>query len=289
MAFLVPASEVNRLRERGRSLANQQRPKSTSASKQRKASDVNRRGGGGGGGVAKRKLAVLIVGASGRTGSACIRGLVKHPDRPHVHAFCRNPAKLESKERDVCASVIAGDMRCRSYLATALAVTQANVVILNADEQQEEEETGVRTVAAHALVNVLMGNRYTGVRLIVVSSANVLRTDSGHQRWAISRLVKYKLRGHVPTKDYREQEHVIERNALIRIRSTVVRPTIVSEISSSTTNGMYAISFSSNEKAPTTTIHPNDLGNWIAQEAITGKNQGCVINLTSARFRQHKT
>ncbi|KAL7577738.1 hypothetical protein ACA910_010502 [Epithemia clementina (nom. ined.)] len=327
MALLVPASKLHQLRERGRALlhdnSEQQKKKKKRKSQSSSSSLSSNKGCSS---SSSSSCSVLIVGASGTTGSACIRQLAKLRERSgsdtnkhdqqaslEIHAFCRNPAKLEPFERAVCSSVIAGDMRCRFYLAAALEVTHANVVILSVDDnhdeqsvllqqqqqqqqqhhQQQEGSTNIRTAAGTALANVLSEPRFSDVRVIVVSSATVLCAECMYPR-GISNLMQYRFRP--VAKDYRGQELAFQTKPMIQTRTTIVRPTnIVSNNKSAKGNVVsFGVSSSSSSsspschaKAPSPTIHRNDLAAWIAQEAVTGSHCGCVMGLTSVAQSRH--
>ena len=50
-------------------------------------------------GIPESTTSVLVIGATGRLGRTLIQQLANHPNRPKIHAFCRNPSLLVEETR----------------------------------------------------------------------------------------------------------------------------------------------------------------------------------------------
>ena len=223
----------------------------------------------------QQKKSILVLGATGGTGLESIRQLAKHPSKPQIHAFCRNPSKLADTDQALCDSVIAGDARQSKDLQQALQQTAANVVIVSIGNGESVAKTDIRTASAEALATVLKLPDFKHVRTVVVSS-----TGAGTSRivvgMGIGKLISFHLR-HV-LKDHTGQEAAFFS---LRNRTTVVRATALTD-DAPTGKLVY---FGDMEKSPTIKTDRADLAAWIVEEICGGTKPvgGRVVNVTSTK------
>jgi putative NADH-flavin reductase len=64
--------------------------------------------------------AVLVIGATGRTGLECICHFANHQTNPAAHAFFRDADKLNDKDKALCTSIVQGDAFSPKDLERAL-------------------------------------------------------------------------------------------------------------------------------------------------------------------------
>ena len=118
---------------------------------------------------------VLILGATGRTGSAIIRQLSSSNDssafRPAIHAFCRNKNKLAAEDAAKCTHIWEGDARKAQDLERVLVQSGADTVIVAVGNGDSVAKSDLRAANAQALASVLESNpSLDHVRVLVVSS-----------------------------------------------------------------------------------------------------------------------
>ncbi len=219
---------------------------------------------------------ILIVGATGRTGIACLSQLARLPieSRPSIHAFCRNKSKLSEDNSALCKSITEGDARSANDLESALQVSKADVVILSVGNGDSVAKSDIRTANAKAIVDVLQSKpQYHHVRVIAVSS-----TGAGGSRikvgMGIGKLIERHLR-HV-LHDHDGQELAL---ASICDRLTVVRPTALTDDSPTG----HLVEFGDVVKSPTIKTDRADLASWIVEEALSGNHAGVFVNVTSVK------
>jgi len=219
---------------------------------------------------------ILLVGATGRTGIACISKFASLPkaSRPTIHAFCRNKNKLSPQNSALCDSIIEGDAREPDDLERALIASKADVVILMVGNGDDVSKSDIRTTNAKSLVHVLQSKpQYHHVRVIAISS-----TGAGGSKinvgMGIGTFIEYFLR-HV-LEDHNGQELALEN---IHDRTTVVRPTALTD-NASTGN---LVEFDDTAKSPTTKTDRADLASWIVDESLLGKHNGKFVNITGVK------
>ena len=224
----------------------------------------------------QQKQSILILGATGGTGLECIRQLAKHPSKPRIHSFCRNPSKLEESTKALCDSVIQGDARESKDLQQALEQTAANVVIVSIGTGPSPVKTDVRTASAQALATVMKLPNFEHVRAVVVSSigAGTSRIIVG---MGMGQLLSFYLRHAL--KDHTGQEAAFDS---LHDRTTVVRATGLTD---GAPTGQKLVEFGDTEKSPTAKTDRADLAAWIVQEICDGTKPvgGRIVNVTSAK------
>ena len=78
------------------------------------------------------KPCTLVIGATGRTGLACIRRFARFDKgKPEVHAFCRDASQLSKSDKIHCESVIEGDATDANDIKRALKQSKANTAAAN--------------------------------------------------------------------------------------------------------------------------------------------------------------
>ena len=98
---------------------------------------------------------ILVLGATGRSGLAIIHELSNDSSKPQIHAFCRNPEKLNDNDKSLCTSIIKGNAKSAADIERALEETKADVVIVSLGNGDNVSKSDIRTVSAEALVNVM--------------------------------------------------------------------------------------------------------------------------------------
>jgi hypothetical protein len=213
--------------------------------------------------------AVLIIGASGRTGVNLVQQFSKNQQtsesKPKLFAFCRSPSKLDSETKANCDGVIQGNARDPKDLKHALRVSKANLVVVSVGNSDNIKKTDIRTASAKALVRVLEQPEFHGVHVLVVSS-----TGAGGNRiivgFGIGRMIEFHLR-HI-LKDHDGQEAAFLASDDVKGRTMIVRPTALAE---NKPTGNVAF-FGDLEKPPTIETDRKDLTEWLVKEAIYGSS-----------------
>ena len=223
--------------------------------------------------MTNKQTSILILGATGLTGLACIQKLSDHPSKPQIHAFCRSQSKL-GKHRDLCTSVVQGDARKPEDIRSALEQTNANWIVVAVGNGNDVSKSDIRTVSGQAIAKVLTQDPAFGrIRTVVVSS-----NGAGGSKiivgLGIGSLISFHLR-HV-MKDHTGQEAAFKP---IQSRTIIVRPT------SLTTNAPTGklVEFGDKEKGPSIHTDRSDLAEWISQAILNGKDHTKVVNLTGVR------
>ena len=222
----------------------------------------------------KEQASILVLGATGATGLACIEKLAKQTPRPTIHAFCRNKTKLDSKTSALCKSVFQGDARKSSDIARALRQTNANWVLVAVGQGNDlSSKNDIRTLSAKAIADALRSNpSLESVRIVVVSSNGAGRSKIV-VGMGLGSLISFHLR-HV-LKDHTGQEAAL---AALQDRTIVVRPT---SLTSDAPTGKL-VEFGDTVKGPSIHTDRADLAEWVAA-AIVSDMEPCVVNLTGVK------
>lgn len=218
------------------------------------------------------KKSILIIGASGRLGLECLKVLKQRPEKPAVHAFARDPTKLQGNDAVGYDSIVQGDARSAKDLERALIETKADVVIVSIGNGDSVKKSDVRTANAQALAMVLAKSKFSQVRVEVVSS-----TGAGSSRivvgMGIGMFIEHHL--HHVLVDHTGQEKAMEP---FLHRCTIVRATAL--VDGQPTGKM--VEFDDTAKSPSIKTDRNDLAQWIADDIFNKKNRG-IVNLTSVK------
>ena len=220
------------------------------------------------------QTSILVLGATGATGLACIEKLAEQTPRPSIHAFCRNTTKLDSKTSALCKSVFQGDARKSSDIARALRQTNSNWVLVAVGHGHDlSSKNDIRTLSGKAISNVLQSDpAFEHVRIMVVSSNGAGRSKIV-VGMGIGSLISFHLR-HV-LKDHTGQETAFEQ---LKDRAIVVRPT---SLTSDAPTGKL-VEFGDTVKGPSIQTDRADLAEWVAEAIASGKDP-CVVNLTGVK------
>ena len=219
---------------------------------------------------------VLVVGASGRTGVACLEALHKYPNTS-IHAFCRDASKLSAKDIALCSSVVQGNARSASDLEKALLETKADVVIISVGNGDSVKKSDIRTVSGEALASIMKKPEFHHLQVMVVSS-----TGAGSSKiivgLGIGKLISYHLK-HV-LKDHTGQEMAFASPEVKR-RTSIVR---ASALVDNKATGKLA-TYGDKVKAPTIETDRADLAQWIAKKVCGPADEfgGQVTNVTSVK------
>jgi nucleoside-diphosphate-sugar epimerase len=203
---------------------------------------------------------VLVIGASGRTGSQVVDQLCHHASKPNVYAFCRDLSKLNDTSKSHCKDVYCGDTRETYKIEQALAQSDADIMIVCLGNGDSTAQTDVRTASAKAIVSTLQKLQYHHVKALVVSSngAGGSRIKVGPFDGKAGRILEHLFR-HV-LKDHDGQEALF-RTAL-QDRTVIVRPTSLTD---NCPTGKIK-QFGDLEKAPSIYTDRLDLAEWIVEE-----------------------
>lgn len=217
---------------------------------------------------------ILVLGATGRTGLACIRKLCRSGKTPQVYAFCRKASKLPRHEKALCAAVIEGDARSPSDIEWALTQSKADVVIVAIGNGDSVAKTDIRTVSALSLSSVMKKDKFNHVQAVVISSSG-----AGSSKiivgFGVGTIISFHLR-HV-LKDHTRQELAFGD---IESRTFIVRATALSDQKAT---GKLAI-FGDKDRAPSIETDRGDLAAWITQEIFAKKKiGGRIINVTGVK------
>lgn len=222
------------------------------------------------------RKSVLVIGATGRTGLACIRQLdqIVGINTPSIHAFCRDQSRLSSADRSICETVYEGDARSPVDLERAIYTSEATHIVIAIGNGDSTSKSTLRTTSAKALVNVLQSKpHYATIRVIVVSStgasASKIKVGLG-----LGKIKERQLR-HV-LNDHTGQEDAF---AVIRYQATIVRPTSLTDGSPRGS----LIEFGDKDKAPSIRTDRADLALWVTNEILSGRHQGSAVNITGSK------
>ena len=225
------------------------------------------------------KHSILVIGATGRTGKEIMKELSKHPADPRVHAFCRNPDKLNegNNSHRTYHSVIKGNARDPNDLSDTLTKTKANIVIVAVGNGDSVKKSDIRTVSAQALCLVLQENpEFDHVHVVVVSS-----TGAGGSKIKIGlgmgKFIEHHLR-HV-LHDHNGQEAAFEG---IKDRTLIVRPTALTDEKPSSR----IIEFGDKAKSPTIHTDRTDVARYLVATIYSQQNGlfgGESVNITGSR------
>ena len=221
---------------------------------------------------------ILVIGASGRSGIEIMRYLSKHPSKPEVHAFCRDPNKLcyQGGHHICCNTVVKGDARSAPDIESALSKTHAAIVIVSIGNGDDVSKTDIRTASAVALVQVLTSKpEFSDVQVVVVSSTGA-GTSSIKIGMGVGKLIEYHLR-HI-LRDHSGQEAAF---AEIKDRTMIVRATALTD---SKPTGNIKM-FGDTAKSPTIHIDRADLAEWIVKQICEKSDnvRGRVVNITGVK------
>jgi len=223
------------------------------------------------------KKSVLIIGATGETGSEIARQLSNSRPKPDIHALVRDPSKLSSTVK--LTTYIKGNARSEQDIESALKSSHADWVIISVGngENVAKGVNDIRGANAKATVQVLQKPEFQNVRTMVVSS-----TGAGSSKivvgMGIGTLISHHLR--YVLADHTHQEAAF---AAIKDRTIIVRATAL------TTNKPTGklITFSDTAKSPTIKTDRADLAAWIVNEicgeAIATVPNGGIVNVTSVK------
>jgi NAD(P)-dependent dehydrogenase (short-subunit alcohol dehydrogenase family) len=218
----------------------------------------------------KGQKSILVIGATGPLGQACIQKLADHSSQPSIHAFCRGATKVDTR----CKSVVVGDGRNSQDLARALRETNADWVVVTIGSGPDlSKGNDIRTSSAKALAGVLQTDpAFSRVRTLLVSS-NGAGTSKIVIGMGIGAFISFHLR-HV-LDDHTGQEAAFMP---LKSRTIVVRPT---ELTNNAATGKL-VEFGDTVKAPSIKCDRADLAEWIA-DAIASEKNPCVVNLTGVK------
>lgn len=217
---------------------------------------------------------ILVIGATGLTGKECIHKLSKQMPMPRIHAFCRNPSKLDIETRSLCKSIVQGDARKEGDIRRALQETTADwIVIAVGNGEDLSKKNDIRTASGYIIANILQQHpSLSNVRVLLVSSngAGASKIVVG---MGIGKLISFHLR-HV-LQDHTGQEAAFEP---LKSRTIVVRPTA---LTTNTPTGKL-VEFGDMVKGPSIHSDRADVAEWIAN-AIMSEKEPCVVNLTGVQ------
>ena len=208
-----------------------------------------------------------------------MKELSKHPADPRVHAFCRNPDKLNegNNSHRTYHSVIKGNARDPNDLSDALTKTITNIVIVAVGNGDSVKKSDIRTVSAQALCQVLQENpEFDHVHVVVVSS-----TGAGGSKIKVGlgmgKFIEHHLR-HV-LHDHNGQEAAFEG---IKDRTLIVRPTALKDEKTSSR----IIEFGDKAKSPTIHTDRTDVARYLVATIYSQQNclfGGKSVNITGSR------
>lgn len=224
--------------------------------------------------------AVLIIGASGRTGLELIRSASALPSPPALHAFVRTPSKIPPKLAALCASVVKGDAVSTHDIERALTRTSADTVIISVG-RVDTGPSDIREKSARALMQVVRpGSQFDHVRIVCISSdgAGGTKIKIG---MGLGKVLAYYLR-HV-LDDHNRQEAALKeglgKDKNQKKRLLIVHPT---GLTSGKAKGDVVLAGS--ETGPTSRIDRADLAGWIMKEVCgSGSHFGGAVGLTGMK------
>jgi hypothetical protein len=203
-------------------------------------------------GKMKPSQAVLIIGATGRTGSCLIQQLSTKPAscRPQIFAFCRDPSKLDQNVKELCHGVIQGNARSPTDLERAIQRSQADLVVVSIGNGDSVKKTDIRTESAEALVQVLCKRIYKHVHVLAVSSIGAGGSGIKAGFGIGNKLIEFHLRHVLKDQDGQEAAFL----SAFKDRTMIVRPKALAE---------QVITFDSPEKCPTMQTYRKDLADCL--------------------------
>ena len=204
---------------------------------------------------------ILVIGASGRTGSHIIKAIATHSDEwtPKITALARDPAKLDSETASYCSLVVKGNARSETDLQAAIDKANADLVVISVGNGDNVGKTDIRTSNAIALERVLSQPQYKNVKVLVISSigAGDSKIIAG---FGIGKMIEFHLR-HI-LKDHTGQEKVFLSSKELKNRTMVLRPTGLTEGESTGK----VVMFGKNEKGPSMKTDRADLAQWAVEQ-----------------------
>lgn len=206
---------------------------------------------------------VLVIGATGRTGTSIMQQLFRHPARPDVWGFCRDPSKLDNATKNLTSGLIQGDARNAVDVERALRKSNADLVVVAVGNAGSSQKTDVRTHSAQTLVQVLNQPTYRHVSVVVVSSVGAGKSPI---HVGMGRGMLMKLLWRRPLKDHGGQENAFL--SYMKARTMIVRPT---ELIDDARTGRIIELDGTCMRLPTIKTDRTDLAHWLVQEAIYGK------------------
>ena len=217
---------------------------------------------------------ILIIGATGATGSELVRQLAQHPSRPKVHALVRDASKLGDNLKSV-STVSTGNARNSNDVVFALRESKADVVVVSIGNGEDLSKTDLRTKSAQALAKALAKPEFEHVQVLCISSHG-----AGNSRiilgFGMGRMIERYLR-HI-LKDHNGQEAALEP---FLDRTTIVRPTALTVDKPA----VRLTTFGDAQKAPTIQTDRADLAAWIVDQICDSEKPlgNKVVNITGLK------
>ena len=221
---------------------------------------------------------VLIIGATGAIGIQILHQLSSNPTNPAIHAFVRDPKKVDTNDKPLYSSIICGNARDSADIERALVKSEADTIVIavGSGDNLSKNANDIRHANAKAIVSVLAKKpQYQHIRLVVISSngAGPTKIKVG---MGIGKAIAFHLR-HV-LRDHTNQEQALQP---LMDRAVILRPTALTDKPSSGTKLCF---FSDHEKPPTINISRADVASVVADEVCGGSSTGGkTINLTNAK------
>jgi putative NADH-flavin reductase len=209
---------------------------------------------------------VLIIGATGRTGTYLIKRLAKgqtgdESNAPSIFAMCRDPSKISVDAKACCTGVVRGNARDAKDIEHALKASNADLVIVAIGNGDSVKKNDIRTASAKALVSILTKSEHRHVRVLVVSSSGAggsrIKVGLG-----IGKFIEFHLRHVLHDHDGQEEAFL----SAMKNRTLIVRPTALHD---NRATGK-VVTFDDDDKCPTLETDRADLADWIAVESIFG-------------------
>jgi len=221
-----------------------------------------------------QRLSILIIGAAGRTGYACLERFARHESKPKIHAFCKDLKSLPERGVDLCDHVVLGDATKKSDIECALRKTKANIVVVCIGNGNSTSKTDVRTESANALVNVMNKHEYKHVRALVLSRLGAGSSPKVKSGIGLGKFTSHKLK-HV-LNDHCGQEDAFWE---IAKRVTIVRPAMLRD--SKKVTGTIKELRIQDDNHRMGELSRADLASWIAEEICCGiPIGGRIANIT---------
>ena len=204
---------------------------------------------------------ILVIGASGRTGSHIIQAIANHSDewKPQITALARDPSKLDSKIAAYCTLVVKGNARNEADLQAAIDKSKADLIVISIGNGDNVGPTNIRTSNAIALEHVLSQPQYKNVKVLVISSIGA-GDSSIKAGFGIGKMIEFHLR-HI-LKDHTGQEKAFLSSENLKHRTMVLRPTGLTEGESTGK----VVTFGKNEKGPSMKTDRADLAQWAVEQ-----------------------
>ena len=176
--------------------------------------------------------------------------------------------------RNLCNSVVQGDVRKESGIRKAIMETKPDWIIVAVGNGADLSKNGIRTASGEAIANVLQqdGSDFRNVQVMLVSS-NGAGSSKIVVGLGIGSLISHHLR-HV-LADHTGQEAAFQP---LSGRVVVCRPT---SLTTGEATGKL-VSFGDKVKGPSIKTDRADLAEWIAHAVVSDKT-ACVVNLTGVK------